>query len=593
MPSLRTTTGTLGVLVFAVCVALALGREYRTADGSNNNLRRPNMGAKGQLQIRLLPAESADLYSPNIRSISNRICAESVPVNGMPNAQGMNVFSTIFGQFASHDRELTDRGVIFYNFPLLDGANDTFYRVNSSFNFINIRESVFQTVEAPNGDLQYELPNQATAWLDLDQLYGRTDAQVGAMRTGTGGRLKTSSYSVRMGPTTTILTNQLPSKASTGLPVQSNFNAAVTANNIMSAGDPRASENVILTVITTVYLREHNRLVDAFAAANPDWDDETLYQEARRINIAQYQHAIETEYLPAFLGEAHARLLGKYNGYKKNMEGGTSLEFSTAAFRIGHSEVTAAALFNASYCPISLRIPAGVFGPAAVTLTELPFAGQVGGPFTTPTAFALAGEGNIVRGFLNTPAQIVDTRISDLIRNSRPVGLTGPGLDLISSDMFRSRHHLLAKYGAMRNKYFPMPQQGGEADVYNLPACVAGNETDSIECFAGVTSNLTLADELRTFYGRVAEIDPIIGMLAEDHVAGSFLPRTAANIIADEFNRMRTADRFWYRAADVLTEEELASVVNRTFAAVFRDAYPGIEIQDDIFHVSVSPLPVC
>lgn len=67
-------------------------------------------------------------------------------------------------------------------------------------------------------------------------------------------------------------------------------------------GDPRVNEQPGLAAIHTVFMREHNRIADGLAALNPNWDDERLFQEARRILIAVWQKIVYAEYLPLVLG---------------------------------------------------------------------------------------------------------------------------------------------------------------------------------------------------------------------------------------------------------------------------------------------------
>ena len=59
--------------------------------------------------------------------------------------------------------------------------------------------------------------------------------------------------------------------------------------NNLYLGDSRAYEHPGLVVYHTIWVREHNRLDKELNYLNPHWDDERLYQEARKILIAELQ----------------------------------------------------------------------------------------------------------------------------------------------------------------------------------------------------------------------------------------------------------------------------------------------------------------
>ena len=73
-------------------------------------------------------------------------------------------------------------------------------------------------------------------------------------------------------------------------------------NHCFFAGDVRANEQLNLIVMHTVWMREHNRIARFLQVQHPEWTDEKLFQEARRIVIAEYQHIIYHEWLPLIVG---------------------------------------------------------------------------------------------------------------------------------------------------------------------------------------------------------------------------------------------------------------------------------------------------
>lgn len=65
------------------------------------------------------------------------------------------------------------------------------------------------------------------------------------------------------------------------------------------------NQNPYLAVQTISMFRLHNDLCDQLMEINPHWDDERLYQEARRILVAMYQHIAYNEFVPLLVGKSN------------------------------------------------------------------------------------------------------------------------------------------------------------------------------------------------------------------------------------------------------------------------------------------------
>lgn len=68
-------------------------------------------------------------------------------------------------------------------------------------------------------------------------------------------------------------------------------------------GDARANENLHLTSMHLIWARNHNLIARKLSSVNPNWNDEMLFQESRKILSAQMQHITYNEFLPILLGK--------------------------------------------------------------------------------------------------------------------------------------------------------------------------------------------------------------------------------------------------------------------------------------------------
>ena len=234
-------------------------------------------------------------------------------------------------------------------------------------------------------------------------------------------------------------------------------------------------------------------------------EDDFLYFSTRKLVSAQIQKITYEEFLPLLIG---TDALADYSGYDDAVNAGIANEFSTAAFRFGHSMLSSSLL--------RVDDMGGILD--AIELRDA---------FFNPDEVDLNGVDTLLKGLASTKAQEIDTLLVDDVRNF----LFGPpgsgGFDLASLNLQRGRDHGLGTFNDSRVAL-------GLAPI-----------ADFLELTGG---NAALAAQFASVYSSVEFVDLWAGGLAEAHVVGAMLGETFLHIIADQFTRTRDGDRFFYLA---------------------------------------------
>src|SRR5262249_25449522 len=163
-------------------------------------------------------------------------------------------------------------------------------------------------------------------------------------------------------------------------------------------------------------------------------------------------------------------------------------------------------------------------------------------------------------------AQAVDLMAVDSVRNLLFGNGQFGGQDLMARDVQRARDHGIGSYNDLRIAYGLAP----------------------VTSFAEITSDAQVQQKLQQVYGNVNNIDPFEGGLAEDHVAGSDMGPLFTRILADQFQRLRDGDRFFY-----LNESFNAAELNilnqgNTLAKVIETNTGITNLQSDVFRFQAS-----
>ena len=318
--------------------------QYRSFDGSCNNLNQPMQGSSHSPYLRLLsPVYSDDdmsfrLSVDGFPLPSARLVSEKLTSVGSGSDGDLTVNMMQWGQFISHDIDHTPEVLAPFIInccgadhqepscaPIIISSEDSFYGPHNKtcMNFIRSSLASRQTCDS-NGDAVVDQQNQITSYIDGSMIYGSAEEVTNTLRSFFGGKLDCTEDDLLI--------------ASTKGECQPNQ----VNNDIRKcfiSGDKRVNEQPGLTLYHTLWVREHNRVAAKLAEYNPSWDDEQLFQQSRSIIIAQIQHINYNEYLPIILGTEWMANIMNVNSYNSSVDATASNSFATAAFRFGHSQV--------------------------------------------------------------------------------------------------------------------------------------------------------------------------------------------------------------------------------------------------------------
>ena len=507
----------LTIFVTAIAAALTgspLGAvEFRSIDGSGNNLSNLEQGAAGTRVIRFgydadYPDGIGDVITetgkPNPRDVSNAINAQS---GSILNDRNLSDWVVHWGQFLTHDMTLIPTGEQ-YNMLSTGETGDFNIPINNPSdplgpNPIPFNRSQFDpatgngdVIDTPRGTIPIPRSqiNAVTSYIDASNVYGSDAATAESLRTFSDGQLATTGGGL------------LP-------PVDSE-------NNFL-AGDVRANENVGLTAIHTLFVREHNRLAERIKTHDATLSDDEIYHWARKIVGAEMQSITYREFLPALMGDEAPRA---EDYFYDEIDASITTAFSTAAFRYGHS-------MQSPRIRLADNDGDDVGSIPLSTATENPELLA-----NDPAKVEL-----ILKGLAAQTAQENDAYVVGGLRNIHFGPPGSGGTDLAALDIQRGRDH------ALLNSYRLMRQS------YSLPPL---NE------FTQLTSGAQLQAALADVYGTVDNLDAWVAMIAEDHVPGSSLGQLAQTIIHSQFVRLRDGDRFFFSGDPDLESELVAAVVD-------------------------------
>jgi hypothetical protein len=541
--------------------------QFRTADGSWNNLKDPKEGAAGtrflsNVRLSAIQPETTRLLEPNPREVSLKLLARPDGDDGQPEmatVQFLNLLAASWIQFMNHD---------WINHS--DTQPDDFITVTldkddpAGARYLQDKLKIGKTQADPTRDAGPKEPsatsfiNEVTHWWDGSQIYGSDQDTQTRLRSGDMGKME-------------LRNDLLPVESITDV-VQPDTKAAEPDTGVEDAGF-RRNWWVGLTMLHTLFVREHNAICDMLHEAYPSWNDNRLFNVARLINAALMAKIHSVEWTPAILpnqaletglnsnwyglltyklrkGKAR-KTLSDVNIRNPELGGivGNPINRHHRAFGLSEEFVEVYRLH--SLLPETLQLRRR--GQNGVTPVPLPATRQHGSveitkKYATSDLFYSFGNQH--------PGALV---LNNYPRFMQELSVAGKAfLDMGTVDIVRARERGVPRYNAFRRELGLNP----------------------INSFDDLTDCPDLRKKLKSVYkDKVEDLDLLIGTLAEGHRPTGFgFGETVFQIFIVSASRRLQADRFYtddYNE-DIYTPEGLRWIDRTDLKTVILRHYPEL-----------------
>ncbi|HAX85035.1 MAG TPA: peroxidase [Cyanobacteria bacterium UBA11370] len=513
----------------------------RTADGSFNDLEHPEMGMVGTRLGRNVPLKDAkfdetNLLKPNPRVVSQVLLARDT----FHPATILNLHAASWIQFQTHDwfshgdSKPPDQPNNKYEIPLPEG--DPWPQEHRP---LAVRKTLDDPTRQENQQNPPTFINKVTHWWDASQIYGSDQATIDRLRSHVDGKMVIS---------------------------EDGFLPLNEKDGIDDVGFP-GTWWVGLSLLHTLFVKEHNAICDALKHDYPDWKDEKLFDHARLINAALLAKIHTVEWTPAILPHPATTIAMNTNWW-----GLLGRDFKKMIGRIGEGEVLSGIIGSSTdhhTAPYSLTEEfVSVYRMHPLIPDELEFYSHSKGKFVVKKEFREVF-GKKTRDFMKEVA------MPDLLYSfgiSYPGAITlhnyphflrqlvkddGEVFDLAAVDILRDRERGVPRYNRFRE--------------------IIGR--GRVKSFEEITSNKQWAKELREVYNNdIDSVDLMVGLFAEDLPDGFGFSDTAFRVFILMASRRLKSDRFFtkdYRA-EIYTQLGLDWIENNSFITVLRRHHPEL-----------------